>query len=137
MKPTTKTPVTIYTAGVFGINQIEATLIETGKRDYAQYRNCPFVNFVPKGKRKAQGSLQTYHPYMIVVLGHDHPKPADCFGPTKVSHYDSGSVESRETRFASFDDRYKTEFDAKMTEYLKDQSVIVDIRHTAGTNVFN
>jgi len=126
--------VTIYHAGVFGIQKIEATLVEHGIRPYAQYTKAAFVKYIPKGKRKPTGFIVGYHPYIVIIDGHGHIDPQDAL--TKPNDIGNGMTTSM-TRFASFDERYKTEFDANLTEYIQDKTVLMDVRHTVGTEVVN
>ena len=131
--------VTIFTSSAFGITKIHAKLIDFGTKKYAQYDNAPFVHYIPKGKRKQVGFVQGYNPYILIVKGHSSINPADPFGETKVSHYESGSVASKMTRFASFDERYNSEFDDYMEVALKNdpQSILMDYRYTKQTKLIN
>lgn len=129
--------VTMYYGGSFGVQKCECKLIDFGTKPYAQYKDAAYVKYVPKGKRKPCGFVLTSYPFLIIIEGVNHPNPADSFGPSKTTHYDSGSVVTKETRFSSFDERYKTEFDSNFEEYLKDKTVIMDVRHTVRTNIIN
>lgn len=129
-----KTLVTIYSAGTFGVEKIEATLVDFGTKPYAQYPSAPFVHYIPKGKRKPVGFIKGYNPYIVIVEGHNHIDPADAFTKPKVA--ESGLI-TRQSRFTCFDDRYKTEFDSTLTEYIKDKKVLMDVRHTVSTNQVN
>lgn len=127
-----KTLVTIYHSGMFGVQKIEGTLIECGTKPYAQYKSAPFVKFVPKGKRKPAGFVQGYNPYIVIVEGHGHISPDDAY----TSPVDTGTgLTVRQSRYSCFDERYKTEFDKRLTDYIKDKKVLMDIRHTVSTNL--
>lgn len=73
--------VTLYIQSEFGIgfNKHEGTLIEFGRRKYAQYDAAPFVDMTPKRKRKAYRFLQGYKPWMVLVEGWGHPDVGNPF----------------------------------------------------------
>lgn len=129
--------VTMYYGGSFGVQKLECKLIDFGTKPYAQYKDAAFVRYVPKGKRKPCGFVMGYHPFILILEGVNHPNPDDAFGPAKITVYESGEVITKQTRYSSFDERYNTEFDSKIESYLKDQKVIMDIRHTVNTNIVN
>lgn len=85
------------------------------------------------GVSKIEGKIIDYG----ILKGINHPAPADPFGEPTVNVYDAGVVTSKATRYSCFDDNYKTEFDAKITDYLKNQTVLMDIRHTVQTQIVN
>lgn len=122
---------TVYTNGVFGVSKQEVKLLDFGTKKYAQYNNAVFVHFIKKGKRKPEGFVKGYKPYMLILEGINHPEPADAFGPVQVK----GDLETKMTRFSSFDDRYLTEFDEKISEYIKDKNILMDVRFTVNTNL--
>ncbi len=126
--------ITIYTVSEFMGSVIvrEGSLIETGVERYAQYDRAPFVSFVPKGKRNGYKIRGTYKPYILVLRGHGHPQPADFLNAGVT---DENGTTIRESRYPSFDDRYKTDFDNMMREYLKTHSPLMDVRHTQGTEI--
>lgn len=109
----------------------EATLIEVCKKDYAQYRNVAHITYKPKGKRTNYVTRSAYSPYILVLEGWDHPEPDSFLGPAKTQ----GDVVIRESRYLSFDDRYKTDFDNIIDDYIPGKNVIVDIRHTKNTDL--
>lgn len=129
-----KNNVTIYISSAFGVSQIEASLMDFGTKPYAQYPNAPFVHFVRKGKRKPEGFVKTSEPYIVILEGHGHIKPEDAY--TSPVNIGSGMT-STQSRYSCFDERYKTEFDPKLSEYIKDKKVLMDIRSTVQTNVIN
>lgn len=128
------TKVTIYSSGAFGVHKTEATIIDFGTKKYAQYDKAPFATYIPKGKRKPTGFVQGYNPYIVIIDGHGHIDPQDAY--TKPKDIGSGMT-SRMSRFSSFDERYKTEFDQALTDYIKDKKVLMDVRHTVNTNTIN
>lgn len=126
-----KQQITIYQSGAFGIQKYEATLVKIGANDYAQYKNSPFIHFIPKGKRKPIGLRATCYPYLVVLKGTGYPDPADGLSAPVMS---ASGLECRESRHLSFDDRYKTEFD-EILKSVDMSNAIMDIRHTVGTNL--
>ncbi len=128
-----KTLITIYQSTAFGVAKYEGTLVAIGAKKYAQYDNAPFIHFVPKGKRKPTGLIATSHPYLVVLEGHGHVSPADPF--TTPSESSTGLMVSS-SRYSSFDERYKTDFDPILNEVVKNSasSVLMDVRHTVNTN---
>ncbi len=128
--------ITIYsTNSIFGnILKTEGTLVEIGRENYAQYHQAPFVKFIPKRKRTAYIARATYKPYLLVLEGHGHPDPDDMMMPADT--FGTGVTTSK-SRYRSFDERYETDFDAKIQDYLKTQNVLLDIRHSAGKEVMS
>jgi len=120
---------TIYTTSEFmgNVFKIECTLVDFGFRKYAQYDKAAFVRYIPKGKRTETGFTKGYHPYILILEGHGHPEPEDMF-------LDLGKSESglnvKRSKYMSFDDRYKTDFDAVIDQILPQKKVLFDERHT-------
>ncbi len=125
--------ITIYSTSEFmgNVTKTEAKLIECGIRKYAQYDKAPFVAFIPKGKRKGFQYIKGYQPYLLVIEGHNHPDPDSMFKAPIVTD----TVTVRESKYLSFDDRYKTDFDSNIDAYLEDKKdiVLMDCRHTKNT----
>jgi len=99
--------VTIYVSGeVFGnVQRHEGRLIEHGKRPYAQYKDAPYVDFIPKGKRKGVRIQKDYKPYLLIVEG-EGPEMPDLFisdGSSKRTRYHSHAAEWREEADAILD----------------------------------
>lgn len=132
---TNKKVVTLYMSGAFGVQKLEGSLVEFGTKPYAQYPKAPYVVLIPKGKRKPIGILKGYAPYMVLLEGVGHPDVFDPFGPKK----DSGNAITQTSRFSSFDERYKTEFDTVLNKVVSENpaAVLMDVRHTVRTNVVN
>lgn len=133
-----KQQVTIYTSTGMGITKMEGTIISIGRRPYAQYDQAPFVTFVPKGKRKPQGVIATAYPYLVVLAGHGHIDPPS---PMVEQETNQIGIQVSKSRYALFDDRYKTDFDDILNEYLVTQFfggspdvVLMDVRHTMAVN---
>lgn len=122
-----KEKATIYfTSEFFGsVQSIECYLIEHGQREYAQYKNAPFVKFIPKGKRKILMIQKSFKPYLLIVKGWDMPCPSGMFGKEE----NIKGVTIRESQYQCFDDRYKTDFDNIINNYKKD--FIADYREKA------
>lgn len=115
---------TIYTSSQFmgNIIKIECTIKDFGFRKYAQYDKAAFVRYVPKGKRNEQGFTQGYRPYIIVLEGHGHPDPE--------SMYINLGGGISQSKYTSFDENYKTDFDAVINPILGQKTVLFDVRHT-------
>jgi hypothetical protein len=123
---------TIYWTGDFGggPNKTEVKLLDVGTKPYAQHASAAYAVFVPKGKRKPrQIGPEGFHPYILVLEGWDHPEPDDCFTPRELST--TGCV-VRRSRYTMFDERYQTEFDAKIDAYIAQSGakVVADYRWT-------
>ena len=123
--------VTVFVSGAFGIHKHEGKLVNLGRRNYAQYVDRPYVSWIPKGKRKALGQIATYDPWMVVLEGHNHIAPPNPFTPKTLS--ETGLVCSQ-SRYGSFDRRYKTEFDGEFSQYIADKNILLDCRQTVGTD---
>lgn len=139
MKNEKQIPITVYISGAFGVHKELGYLLSFGTDKYAQYDRSPFVRYIPKGKRKPTGCRVTSTPYLLVLLGHGYPDPADPFTDKTMSG--SGCMVSK-SRYSSFDDRYKTDFDQVIDKHLKgititiqgSDLILMDVRHTVGTN---
>ena len=118
------TKVTIYTTSEFfgSVVKYEGTLIEHGTQKYAQYENAPFVTFIPKGKRKAIKFIKGYNPYLIIYRDWECPEPGGMFGESYVK----GDVIISRSKYASFDDQYKTDFNELLSRSNVD--IIADYR---------
>ena len=133
-----KQQVTIYTSTGMGITKMEGTIISIGRRPYAQYDQAPFVTFVPKGKRKPKRVIATAYPYLVVLKGYGHVEPES---PMVEEQSNTPELRIARSRFSMFDDRYKTDFDDIINEYLVTQFfngnpdvVLMDVRHTMQVN---
>lgn len=123
--------VTVYSSGEFlgSINKYEGRLIDCGYKEYAQYKNAPFVTFIPAKKRNPVGIIKGYKPYIVVLKGTGHPEPNEVF--TKVIS-DTGGATMKQSTYSSFDERWKTDFDKILDPYLESHkdAVILDARNT-------
>jgi hypothetical protein len=108
--------VTVYWTSEFMGNVVKAegTLIGYGRMKYAQYDDAPFVDFIPRGKRKAIRVLKTYKPYLLVIEGWCGPDPDPMCPP-----------EGGMSKYSSFNPRWKSDFDREVNERL---NVVADFR---------
>lgn len=124
-----KEKVTIYyqseNLGGFGVRAVEALLLEHGTRKYAQYNNAPYVNFIPKGKRKARHLLLTYQPYLVIVEGWGHPS-VELF--EKVSETADAIV--TKSRHMSFSPEWGNENDDLIEK--NNLKIVADYRYSKG-----
>jgi len=114
--------VTIYTLGMFGYSKTEATNLTITVGPYAQYTSAVKYEFKPKGKRKLVGYTQGYNPSLVVLDGWGHPDPSDAMTAPEMS--ETGMV-VRQTRYASYDSRYATEFNTMINAYIAEKGVKV------------
>lgn len=133
-KPYTQgTPITVYMVSEFMGNVVkrEGTYMSHGVNKYAQYSLVPFLAFITKGKRSVTSIRSSgYKPYMLILEGVGHPEPDDMFNDA----VDKGEVTIRTSRYASFDERYITDFEAVMDKHLakRQHAIIADYRFTKG-----
>jgi hypothetical protein len=118
MSKTQKLKVTIYANGMFGVRAIEAYLISHGTRKYAQYSSAPFVQFTPKGKRKAMEIQESSHCSLLIVAGWDQPSPTDWLEPTED--------DNKRSRYGSCDPRWQTDFNELIAKHTLD--IVADYR---------
>lgn len=127
--------VTVYYTSEFlgNIVKHEGKLLETGRKKYAQYDSAPYVNFIPKRKRNAVQIMKTFQPYILVVRGWDAPDPEEHM---KVISASKDCVVSQ-SKYRSFDKRYKTDFNSIIDEAIKNGKieVIADFRNVDSYNM--
>lgn len=105
------------------VQRYEGTLIDQGCMKYAQYENAPFVAFIPKGKRNGIRIVKGYNPYILILKGWNHPAPEDMFGNLKgVYKY---GVTIKESKYKSFDNGYKIDFNKVIDEYLSNNTGVL------------
>lgn len=135
---TDKQKVTIYTTSEFmgSVVKREGILVDFGIRKYAQYNKAPFVNYIPTGKRKQTGFIKGFNPYLVILKGFNNPDPESMMNKGTT---DANGTTISQSRYLSFDDRYKTDFDSVLNEFIKNNpdAVLMDVRHTQNTNVIN
>lgn len=124
---------TIYYNSPFGVARIEAELVDFGTKKHAQYPNATYAHYIPKGKRKITGFINGFNPYMVILKGIDTPKPESAFKPVVIS----GQVRTSQSKYSSYDVRYKTDFDLVLNQYIaaNPDSVLMDYRHTECTEL--
>ncbi len=123
--------ITIYsTSDFFGsVVKHQGKLLAHGLRPYAQYQAVPYVDFIPKGKRKAVRIQKSYKPYLVIVKGYNAPEPLGMYGNSTVRN----GVVTKESKYSSFDDRYKTDFD----KVLADSNVVIIADYREGSILYN
>jgi hypothetical protein len=121
--------VTIYTTSEFMGNVVkyEGFLVGHGRRRYAQYPDAPFVEFIPKGKRKPVRIQKAYNPYLIILAGWggDNPEPEPMCPP-----------EGGMSKYASFDIGWRNDFDVRLAWALEHRTIAIlaDYRHNQMVN---
>lgn len=114
------------------IIKVEGNLVKVEVKPYAQYNSVPQVIFIPKGKRKPMSYIASgYKPFVLILGGDGHPNPGDPFVP--VQSKVDGAIVSK-SQYASFDDRWESDFDSMINQYLASNpvKVIGDYRYTKG-----
>ena len=109
--------ITVYTTSEFmgTVQRYEGTLIEQG----AQYENAPFVSFIPKGKRNGVRIVK----YILILKGWNHPEPEDMFG-NSLGRFSNG-VMIKESKYSSFDDGYKIDFNNVIDKYIAENPALL------------
>lgn len=117
--------ITIYTTSEFmgTVQRYEGTLIDQGRMKYAQYENAPFVSFIPKKKRNGIRIVKGYNPYILILKGWDHPEPEDMFGNSKGEVRNGVTI--KKSKYSSFDDGYKTDFNNVIDRYIADNPTVL------------
>lgn len=117
-----------------GIVKNEILLHEIGRKDYAQYKDALYVTYTPKGKRTSYIKRLTYSPYVLILKGWNHPEPEEVM--VKVSEGNGMTVS--ESRYATHDERFRTDFDMLIENYkLQPDQIILDVRNTVQTEIVN
>ena len=121
--------VTVYVASEFGlgIKKIEATKLSIEVRPYAQYLTGIVVELLPKRMRRMRGFVQSYRPSLVVLEGWNHPDPDGMWDPSTVKT--DGDVTTQRARYSACDERWQTDFDAKIDAYIANgATVLYDFR---------
>lgn len=125
--------VTIFSKSEFGmgINKYEGKLLNTGVKPYAQYNKAPFVEFIPKRKRKGVKIIKGYSPYLVVLEG-KHPD-LDPENPMQIISQTEDIV-VRQSKYSSFDSRYESDFDKVLDAYIavEQPKILLDARNSRG-----
>jgi hypothetical protein len=125
---------TMYTARIFGITGYQVTMVAIGRMDYAQHKNCLYIEYKRKGSPRVLRMPITVYPYVFIISGWDAPKEPDWL----VERGDNTSV----PKYPSCDERYKLDFDEFINAQIMSietdvaDRVLVDIRHTINTSHF-
>jgi hypothetical protein len=116
---------TIYILGAFGYQRIEASSVSVEVKPFAQYRTCPSVRFIERGKRKAKG-YNLPESSLLVLAGWNHPEPPDRFIPTE-----GGQI----SKYESYSPEYARDFNAAIDAYIaaKRPTVAADFRKKSTT----
>lgn len=114
---------TVYFNGGMGIKMIRCTRVVVQSGPYAQYNRAVFVQYRETRKRYDRVRVETSHPSVLIVEGHDAPSPDDPFVPVPTASLESGSddvdekfsfetVSISRSRYMSCDPRWQSDFDA-------------------------
>ena len=101
--------VTIYTPGNViwpNIVRIDATMARIWVGPYAQFKESVHLEFIRKGKRKAEALVSSGQPYVVVVPTTHAIKPDNLYLPAV------NGVSS--TRYGVTDPRWRTDFDEQL-----------------------
>lgn len=99
--------VTMYLAGVmFGVRRYDCRTLEVWEAPYAQWPKALHLKWRKPRKRKVRSMAQGYSPWVVVVRRTDAIEPDS----SMVLQDDGSSI----SRYASCDDRYRTDFEAKL-----------------------
>ncbi len=115
--------ITIYTTSNFMGNVVkyEGKLVDFGSEKYAQYNDSKYVTFIPKRKRKELKLRKSYNPYLVIVEGWNHIEPLDTM--------ESVSENVKRSKYKSFDERHRTDFNEVLNKYLNDKNILMDVRN--------
>lgn len=121
---------TYYRIEAFGAKRVECKWLRVRVQSYAQYPRALRVEYLPKGKRKALGFMETLHPSLLVLRGYGHPEPGNAFTPERVEAHPGGFVRTSMTRHSCYAPEWRIEFNATMAPYLEEHPghVLADYR---------
>jgi hypothetical protein len=104
--------VTIYLSGMLGVKRydVREVRIRTGVQ-YAQYNAAIEVKFKEPRQKNFRGTVLTYKPFVIVMSRDQAVNPDDPFVPVES---DTPGVTVRKGRYSAHDERYETDFLAKI-----------------------
>ncbi|MHA2012806.1 MAG: hypothetical protein ACTSWG_10605, partial [Candidatus Helarchaeota archaeon] len=110
-----KQKITVYTTSEFfgSVVKYEGYLVEHGRREYAQYKNAPYVVFVPRRKRKAVRIQKGYKPYLLILKGWENIEPDGMYGKTETKN----GVTIKTSKYNCFDESFKVDFDVEIDKY--------------------
>ncbi len=105
---------TLYHNGMLGFSAIECKEVSIVIGKYAQYPSAVHVTFVPKGKRKDRGFVQTFEPSVVVAAGFGNPDPQNM-----VPISNDGVVAVSRSKYSSCDSRWISDFQAEILPKLE------------------
>lgn len=110
-----KQKITLFRTTEMGLGVVkdEGYLIAHGKSQYAQYNDCPFVEFVPKGKRNPVRIRKGYQPFILIAEGWDLQGMPSAF----TKEEGQGCTISR-SRHSAFSDEWITEFNNWINPFI-------------------
>jgi hypothetical protein len=117
---------TLYLAGLWSYDRIEASDVTWRFERYAQFPNAARVEYTVRGKRKRQTAMITTVS-LVILDGWGHPEPPPKFGPPKrITEHATAQT----TRRLSCDAEWHNEFDAFLYGYLEGSGtrVLLDLR---------
>jgi hypothetical protein len=121
-------PVTLYFRGDFLGNmlKVEARHAKVVLRPCAQYPRAVHFEWLARGKRRARRTLETSRPTLLVLDGWGHPDPDGAFEVVE----ERADVRVEQSRYRTYDDRWQTDFNARIGAYLAQGNgrVLADLR---------
>lgn len=112
--PTTTTfdNITMYRDGMIGLARIDcrSMTVTTGVK-FAQYNDAVRVEYVEKGKRKGHSFMLGHGKWLRVV---DTANAIDTQALVKMPSVPGSGVECRQSRYASCDPRWETDFEDEL-----------------------
>lgn len=136
-KPMAGTPITIYTTSEFMGNLVryEGSYVSHGQRPYAQYKNAPYIQFKPKGKRKVAEIIRCYNPFILVLEGHGHPEPDGLYSKDEARKNNTDGTRVLEANHMSFSSKWREDFNSLIEPTLAKATIIADFRASSGFTV--
>ncbi len=98
----------------------EIHLDSVGQREYAQYTNLPFANFIPKRKRTMVELLDsTVKPSIVIIEGWGHDLEPQSMFDTENAKTDKHGTTITQGRYRSFAPEWQENFNAQLAAYLE------------------
>jgi hypothetical protein len=114
-----KQKVTIVIIGMLGYNVIEATLLEHGRREYAQHRDAAFMRWIPKGSRSRTCSvIEGSAPFFVALQGWGLSVPA-------CEQWVSTGPNTRQGKYPGVDERWRLEMNHAVATAIAGGAVVV------------
>lgn len=115
--------VTIVMIGMLGYSVIEATLLEHGRKKYAQYEKAAYMRWRPKGSRRRTSSvLEGHAPFFIALAGWG-------LGVRPCQQWIEIDERSRRGKYSGFDERWRIEMNQAVDEAIaRGAEVVGDYR---------